>query len=303
MKVTAIVVTYNGMQWVDRCLGSLRGSRIPVRTIVVDNRSTDGTPEHIAQHFPEVELIRTERNLGFGQANNVGMRIALDRGDDHVFLLNQDAWVQPATIGRLVERAAAEPGFGVLSPLHLTGAGDALDLAFSNFIIPQRCPGLYSDLALQRAHGRVYEAEFVNAAAWLITRRCLLTVGGFNPTFFHYSEDDNYLHRLHHHGLKCGIVPEVVVHHDRAHRTENPYFDLRVWRIRKLKLRFADPSEDHDPAVERRRLWFDLLRGIIALRKGEVLTARDHLKMHAEADLPSVVRNRDLSRAQGPTFL
>ncbi|MFN6178835.1 MAG: glycosyltransferase family 2 protein [Flavobacteriales bacterium] len=303
MNVTAIVVTYNGMQWVDRCLGSLRASLLPVRTIVVDNGSTDGTPAHIEQHFPEVELVRAERNLGFGQANNRGMRMALDRGDDHVFLLNQDAWVRPDTIGRLVERAAAEPGHGVLSPLHLNGAGDALDLAFSNFIIPQRCPGLYSDLALGRAAGRTYVAEFVNAAAWLITRQCLLTVGGFNPTFFHYSEDDDYLHRLHFHGLKCGIVPAVTVHHDREERKENPYFDLRVWRIRKLKLRFADPSKDHDPAAERRKLWFDLLRGLLALRKGEVLVARDQLKMHTEADLASVVRTRELSRAKGPTFL
>lgn len=304
MNVTAIVVTYNGMQWVDRCLGSLRESQLPVRTIVVDNRSTDGTPEHIAQHFPEVELIRTERNLGFGQANNRGMRIALDRGDDHVFLLNQDSYVQRNTIGRLVEFAEAEPSYGILSPLHLNGRGDALDWEFSHFIVPPRCPNIYSDLALRRADGKVYEAEFVNAAAWLITRRCMLTVGGFNPTFFHYSEDDNYLHRLHYHGFRSGIVPEVFMHHDREHRTSNPYFDdLRVWRIRKLKLRFADPSQDHDPAAERRQLWFNLLRGILALRKGEVLVARDHLKMHAEADLPAVIRNRELSRAQGSTFL
>ena len=94
------------------------------------------------------------------------------------------------------------------------------------------------------------------------------------------------------------------MHHDREHRTSNPYFDdLRVWRIRKLKLRFADPGKDHDPALERRKLWFDLLRGLLALRVGEVRVARDHMKMHREADLPSVVRNRELSRAQGPTFL
>jgi hypothetical protein len=80
MKVTAIIVTYNGMHWIDRCLGSVRGSALPVRAIVVDNGSSDGTAEHIARHFPEVEFIRAERNLGFGQANNRGMRIALDRG-------------------------------------------------------------------------------------------------------------------------------------------------------------------------------------------------------------------------------
>ncbi|MCB0774675.1 MAG: glycosyltransferase, partial [Flavobacteriales bacterium] len=88
MSVFAIIVTYNGAPWVHACLGSLRASTLPVQTIVVDNGSTDGTPDLIGSAFPEVELVRTGKNLGFGAANNVGMRMALDRGAGHVFLLN-----------------------------------------------------------------------------------------------------------------------------------------------------------------------------------------------------------------------
>jgi GT2 family glycosyltransferase len=302
MNVSAIVVTYNGMQWVDRCLGSLRTSMLPVRTIVVDNGSTDGTPAHIEQHFPEVELIRTERNLGFGQANNVGMRIALDRGDDHVFLLNQDAWVQPGTIGRLVEMAA--PPFGVLSPMHLNGAGNALDWEFSLYLTPARCPGLLSELVLGRAKDRVFEAEFINAAAWLITRNCLLTVGGFSPTFFHYAEDDNYLHRLFYHGSKLGLVTDAFAHHDREGRTSNPYFDdTRVFRVRQLRKRFADPNESLDVQSERQQLQRRVMQALLRLNKQKVLVARDHLKLMDEADLGPVIRDRELSRSKGPTFL
>lgn len=304
MKVLSIIVTYNGLHWMDRCLGSLRDSQHPTSVVVIDNGSTDGTVEHIRAHFPEVELVVAPKNLGFGQANNVGLRMALDRNMDHVFLLNQDSWVQPDTIGRLVELATTHPDFGILSPLHLTGKGDALDREFAYYLAPDKCPGILSDLALRKGQGKLYEVDFVNAAAWLVTRACLLQVGGFDPTFFHYSEDDNYLHRAHYHGFRSGIVTDVYMHHDREDRKSNPYFDqLRVYRVRALRLRYADPGRSFNEAAERRALWWKLVRGLLALRKKEVLIARDHLKLFNEADLAPVLRNRAQAQRKGATFL
>jgi len=303
-RVLAVVVTYNGAAWLDRCLGSLLGSTLPVDVLVVDNGSTDGTPAMIKSRFPQVELIQAERNLGFGQANNIGLRTALDRGASHAFLLNQDAWVLPGTIGALVEASAQDGSWGILSPLHLNGPGDALDLNFSNAVEPRRCPGLYSDLALQRIGNKVYEARFVNAAAWLITRECMERVGGFDPVFFHYGEDDNYVARLHYHGLRLGVLPSVVVHHDREQRAENPYFDQeRVWQVRRLKLRFADPANNADPEVERKGHQRNLLRAALTLDRASVAQMRDRLKLLEEAELETVVRHRALARTPGPTFL
>ena len=94
MKIFAIVVTYNGMRWYDRCFGSLRNSDMPVETIVIDNASTDETVSYIKEHFHEVCLIESKENLGFAKANNIGIKRALDNGADYVFLLNQDAWVE-----------------------------------------------------------------------------------------------------------------------------------------------------------------------------------------------------------------
>lgn len=304
MKVIAVVVTYNGAQWVDRCFGSLRSSEHQVTTIVVDNGSTDGTQAAIRQRFPEVELIQSEENLGFGQANNRGMRLAKERGADHVFLLNQDAWVVSDAIGTLIDMAGTHPEFGVLSPLHLNGAGDALDHNFSRAVGPDRCPDLYSDLILHRSAGRVYTAKFVNAAAWLITRNCLSTVGGFDPTFFHYGEDDNYIHRVHFHGLKVGVVPDAVIHHDREKRSESTYFsDVRKRRIRQLRLLYADPAKDLDPGKERMRLKRAFARAVITASRSGSLAAIEDLKIFDEAALASVVRNRASSSERGPTFL
>ena len=91
MKVFVIIVTYKGKRWYDRCFGSLRQSTIPLQTIVVDNASNDGTVDYIRENYPEIYLIESKENLGFGKGNNLGLRYALDHGCDYVFLLNQDA--------------------------------------------------------------------------------------------------------------------------------------------------------------------------------------------------------------------
>lgn len=83
VNIYTIIVTYNGMRWVDACFGSLRGSTVPLHTVVVDNGSTDGTPQRIAERFPEVHLIRSDENLGFGRGNNAGIRYALGQGATH----------------------------------------------------------------------------------------------------------------------------------------------------------------------------------------------------------------------------
>lgn len=302
-RVVCVVVTYNGMAWLDRCLGSLIASSAPVHVIVVDNGSTDGTPDLIGSAFPEVELVRTGKNLGFGAANNVGIRMALDRGAGHVFLLNQDAWVKPETIGLLVAAMTEHPEYGVLSPMHLNGAGDALDGPFSEYIIPFKCPGLYSDLVLGRAKPAPYTLPFVNAAAWLLSRKCLQTVGGFNPSFRHYGEDNNYLHRVHFHGMLVGVLPTAWIHHDRAERTTNPYFDETLVERRNVRLAYADPNRNLDAAKECARLRAEYIKSILLLRRTAARIARARYRLITSAVDPELTANRSLSRKPGSAFL
>ena len=82
-KIYCIVITYNGSKWIDKCFGSLVSSTIPLDIIAVDNGSSDGTLEIIHQKFPEVNTIEAHQNLGFGSANNVGIKKAYDAGADY----------------------------------------------------------------------------------------------------------------------------------------------------------------------------------------------------------------------------
>lgn len=223
-KIYVIIVTYNGMQWLDRCLGSLLKSTISVHTIVVDNASTDETTNHIEQDYPEVELIRSTENLGFGKGNNVGLKKALDENADYVFLLNQDAWIEPDAIEKLVKAHQSTTGFGVLSPVHLNGTGSGLETKFAEYASPDNTPNYLSELYMGTIK-TVYETKFVNAAAWLISKECLFKTGGFNPLFPHYGEDENYLQRVKFLGMKVGIVTNSTITHDSDFSWEKIQFN------------------------------------------------------------------------------
>ena len=187
MKVFVIVVTYNGTKWYDYCFRSLIDSTIPLDILAIDNASTDGTCEYIRQHFPEVTLLPQNKNLGFGQANNLGMKLALGQGADYVFLLNQDAWIEPGTVDELIKVSKDHPEYGILSCMHLNK--EKTRIWQLNCICNDQItdPSLYNDTYFSVLK-EVYDTKYVNAAAWLLPRKTIETVGGFDPIFFHYGE-------------------------------------------------------------------------------------------------------------------
>lgn len=89
MKVLVIIVTYNAMRWIDKCLTSLLKSSIPVDCIVIDNKSSDDTVETIKRNYSFCRIIESEENLGFGKANNLGFQYAIDNNYDFVYLLTK----------------------------------------------------------------------------------------------------------------------------------------------------------------------------------------------------------------------
>ena len=227
MKVSVIIVSYNFEQWIDRCLGSLRRSTFPVSVIVVDNGSKDNTTQIIERKHPEVHLIKTGVNLGFGKANNIGIRCAMERGADYFFLLNQDAWISEKTIKTLLDLFEEHPKYGILSPTHLNGKGDKLDFGFSTY------SGMNEKeefLTMQKDH-EVVTLKFINAAFWMISVQTIKKVGGFSPLFYHYGEDIDYINRLHYHGLQLGYSPRVFGYHDRESREVSRAGFLRSERV------------------------------------------------------------------------
>jgi len=220
MNLLVVIVTYNAMQWVEHCFACLKSSSIKPTVLVVDNGSNDGTQEYIKNNYPEFIFRQSTENLGFGKANNVGLQYALDNGFDYVYLLNQDAWVQTDTLEKLMRISACHPEYGILSPMQMNADLYHIDKNF----LKSTCSWLSTPTLLTDTYNHlvqdVYEVKYVMAAHWMITRECLLKVGGFSPSFPHYGEDNNYIDRVHYHNLKIGIVPSLRVVHDRADRAD-----------------------------------------------------------------------------------
>ncbi len=272
MKVFVIIVIYNGLQnnWIQQCFDSLLNSTISYHIVAIDNASTDDSVNYIKQNYPSAHLIENKENNGFGGANNQGLKYALENGGEYFFLLNQDAWVEANTIEQLIYQLKINPEYGIVSPIHLNGQGKALDLNFSNYIAPNRCENLYSDFVLNQVKDTIYESGFICAAAWLLSKESLRIVGGFNPSFFHYGEDDNYVHRLTFKKLKIGVYPKVFIYHDRENREKSKYFNPKALKERSLFITYSNPNLRVNYQKEIKIINNKILKNILLLNLGEL---------------------------------
>lgn len=302
-EVYIIIVTHNGMPWLPRCLESSK----PYKVIVVDNNSNDGTVEYILDTYPEIILIEQKENLGFGKANNLGISYAIKEGGDYVFLLNQDAYLFPDTVEHLIRIHKENNNYGILSPIHINKDRNKLDANFSNYVSFYNNPHFYSDFVLGKELQTIYEVPFVNAAAWLISKKCLDIVGGFDPIFFHYGEDDNYCQRLKFHDFKIGVIPNEYVIHDRDDRiiiASKPYSkESLIEKERKFKINFANINiEKFSFEGDKKRLNKSILKSLLLGRFKLVIFFLKELEMVKRIE-SEIVLSRNWNITKGPHYL
>ncbi len=205
-KVFVIIVTYNGERWIKGTIQSLLKSNHSCKIVVIDNGSSDKTLEILAG-CKEIKLIDNLLNLGFGQANNIGIEYSQKNNADYIFLLNQDAKVKEDTISDLVNLLEKNEDFGILSPQHYNGKGDKYDFNFKKY------------LELSERNKNFLETKFINAAAWMVRSDIFLKYGVFSKEFFHYGEDRNFCDRLNYFKVKIGISKNSKIFHDREENT------------------------------------------------------------------------------------
>lgn len=232
-RILTVIVTYNGMNWIERCISSVLASTVPSDVMVIDNRSSDGTPEWVGGHFPEVILIRNTDNMGFAAANNIGLRYALEQGFEFVYLLNQDAWVFPDTFETIVS-ALGKPGcdIGIASPVQMTADLSEMDEQFKK----------HCSAAIAGCSSETVRVPFVMAAHWMITGECLRVTGGFSPAFPHYGEDNDYIHRAEWHGFGTAVVRTARAVHDRSSRPRPVAYRMKL-KVINARVAVADPRK------------------------------------------------------------
>lgn len=251
-KVLVIVVTYNGRQWLERCLSSVISSAsssvissgaegaVEKSLFVVDNDSTDGSADYVASHFPQARLVRSAENLGFSKANNLGFEWALKKGYDYVYLLNQDAWLAPGALEALVAAAEAHPDYAVLSPLQYQDGYQAFDSQFAKLY--HGSEAVWKPIPSSEPD-KVVEVKRIMAAHWLVPVGALKTVGPFEEELFPlYGQDDDWCNRVRYNGLKVGVVPGAKAVHDRALRQETKEKVIRRNYYTGSLIRLCDPN-------------------------------------------------------------
>lgn len=215
--VAAIVLSWNGREDTLACLRSLGGTVGPrVLPIVVDNGSRDGTSEAVREHYPEAIVLRSERNLGFAEGNNVGLRTASTMHVQYVLLLNNDAVVAPDTVATLVDEARHRPDAGVLCPIiYYVDPSDLIWYAGRSFD-PRRGYHGAPHGWQQRDRGQfdgVRRVDTATGCAMLVPSEAIAEVGLLDPELFLHGEDIEWCLRFREHGWQIYVVSKAKVWH------------------------------------------------------------------------------------------
>jgi len=233
-KTCVLIVTYNGAKWIRENLTSLRHSSTIPYIIVVDNASSDYTTQIIETEFPEVELIKLSKNVGFGIGNNIGISRSLQLKMDFTFLLNQDAYVTETTIEELSNFLVKNECFGIVTPLHYSPNLQTIDKKGVRNYLQNYVDQFLSDICRGEAQS-YYSIKGINAAAWFVRTSVFLKIGGFDPVFFMYGEDDDLINRINFHNISFALLPQSKVVHLRETTSAS---SLSYWNrvLKKAKL-------------------------------------------------------------------
>jgi GT2 family glycosyltransferase len=217
--VAVVVLTYDGLPWVERALDSVRGHE----TVVVDHGSTDGTLELLRERFPEVRVVE-QANLGFGGGNNRGIA---ETEAPWVLLLNSDAWFAgEGGLDRLLAFAESRPDAAVVGP-RLRNTDGSLQRSVRGF---PTLWGLATEYLFLRKlaprsrrlnplyvggfdHESVREADYLYGACLLVRRAAVDQVGGLDEDFFMFSEETEWCYRFRAAGWSVVFAPVADVVH------------------------------------------------------------------------------------------
>jgi N-acetylglucosaminyl-diphospho-decaprenol L-rhamnosyltransferase len=294
--VTAIVVTYDALPWIERCLESIAG----YEAIVVDHGSRDGTLDLVREKFPAAKLIEQE-NRGLGAGWNTGMRAA---GGRYFLLLNSDAWVVGDSVERLASFAGEHPRAAVVGPRLLNPDGSlqrsvrgfptkwrlATEYLFLRKLAP-RTRALNAFYAGGFDHDRERRADFLMAACLFVRREATEEVGLFDEDFFMFSEETDWCYRFVRAGWDVFFYPGAeAVHVGGASWTRDydPMFREQV----RGHLRFL---AKHKGMKEAERARIVLLAGLklraYVFPKGRRETYRHAADWLASAPVPALLQS------------
>lgn len=294
-EVSIIVVSYNTREVLRQCLQSVieESDDLTAEIIVVDNASSDGSPEMICADFPQILLLRSDVNLGFGAANNLALEYARGR---YFVLLNSDAFFTSGALGRAIQHMDETPecGLGGSRLVGRDGSPQPSSRRFHSVLDDVLVlSGLAGRFPKSRFFGRFDRTwadpnkpacvDWVPGAFCILRPKALHTVGLFDPAFFLYYEEVDLCLRLKRAGFAVWYWPDVVVVHIGGESSRGR-IDLEfapqasqvvLWRMRSTLLYYR---KHHGWRVHLARMGEQLLYQATVLRNRLSSDPRRHLR-------------------------
>lgn len=252
MDFSFVIVSWNAKDYLRECLDSItaESSGLAIEVVVVDNASSDGSPELVHDEYPWVVLVRNDANVGFARANNQG--IALSSGT-YLCLVNSDVVLHPGCLTAMKAFLDARPDIGLAGPRVHNRDGS---LQPSCRMAPTLRSVFFRALALDTLfprsatfgahfmthwdHDDVRAVDILSGCCWFARRRAVEDVGGLDETFFMYGEDMEWSLRFRRGGWAVVFNPAATItHYGGASSARQPtrFFvemqraDLQYWRM------------------------------------------------------------------------
>jgi len=238
IDLSIIIVNYNVKEFLKNLLHSIKkaSQNFSTEIIVVDNASDDGSVEMLREKFPEVKLIVNEKNLGFGKANNLGLKEAKGK---YILLINPDTLVAEDTFSKLIEFFESHSEAGMVGCKILNPDGTLQLACRRSFPGPwtsfTKVTGLSTLFPKSKLFARynltyldenqTYEVDAISGSFMMMKKEVYDKVGGFDEQFFMYGEDLDLCYRIQKAGYKIYYVHTTQIIHYKGESTKRSSLD------------------------------------------------------------------------------
>lgn len=210
--VYVIALNYNGRRWIEPCVDALLKTDYEnFRVVIVDNASSDGSVELLPSIYPQIQILVNDRNLGFSEGNNVGIREALSSNADYVVLLNPDTKVEPEWLRELIIIGEAEAEVGILGAVQLDYDGGDFN-SWTKSAMRQHL----DELKRSESARAWIPVEWVEGACMAVKRKVFEDIGLLDPIYFAFYEEIDFCRRAAAFGYKIALVPCSRIRHYRG---------------------------------------------------------------------------------------
>lgn len=243
MDLSIIIVNYNVKEFLQNCLVSIeRASKnLDVETIVIDNASEDGSQDMLRERFPNVRLVASETNLGFGKANNLGLDLA---SGDHLLVLNPDTILGEETLDVMIRFMREKPEAGMAGCKALNSDGSFQLSCRRGFPGPwasfTKLTGLAALFPKSKLFAKynltyldedgTYEVDALSGSFIMLPRAAYEKIGGFDERFFMYGEDLDWCHRAKEAGYEVWYTARTrFIHYKGESSKKSDFVETRVF--------------------------------------------------------------------------